>query len=175
MQGVVTRYRYTGRRIYSIGPPSHQLLREKAGQIPKKGKGKGKEKVSQTLNGPQQSGNTLRSNCYEPEFCTNKSQQSGFETQIGTQQSIAYGPDIGDDEDLTLRPKVISKADTLLSMRKTRMRPPTSGRRIQFIGDASGVSAPTNLPYSPTKMTWRENETVTSIQLQDEVKNNVSR
>ncbi|KAK4356054.1 hypothetical protein RND71_025025 [Anisodus tanguticus] len=94
-----------------------------------------------------------RSDCHEPEFGTQQSQQSGFETQIGTQQSTAYGPDIGDDEDPTLRPKVISEADTLLVMRKTKMRPPTGSRRILFTEDANEVSTPTNLPYSPTKTT----------------------
>ncbi|XP_059301569.1 uncharacterized protein LOC132053516 [Lycium ferocissimum] len=147
--------------------------KEKAGQIPKKGKGK--EKIGQTSNGTQQSGQSSRSNCYELEFGTQQSQQSGFETQIGTQLSIAYGPNIGDDEDPTLRPKVISEADTLLAMRKTRMRPPTGGRRIQFTGDPSGVSTPTNLPYSPTKTTWRGNEAVTCTQLQGEVGKSVSR
>ncbi|KAG5625233.1 hypothetical protein H5410_010451 [Solanum commersonii] len=65
----------------------------------------------------------------------------------------AYGPDIGDDEDPILRPKTISEANTLLAMRKSRMTPSTGGGRIQFIGDATGVSTPTNFPYSPTKIT----------------------
>ncbi|KAK4374815.1 hypothetical protein RND71_005492 [Anisodus tanguticus] len=80
-------------------------------------------------------------------------------------ESTAYGPEICDDEDPILRLKVISEADTLLAMRKTRMRPPTDSRRIQFTGDAISVSIMTNLPYSPSKMTHWVNKVVTSSQL----------
>ncbi|KAH0653195.1 hypothetical protein KY290_031494 [Solanum tuberosum] len=114
-----------------------------AEQISKKGKGK--EKIGETSTGTQQSGHASRSNNYEPEF--------------------AYGPDIGDDEDPILRQKTISEADTLLAMRKSRMTPSTGSRRIQFTGDATEVSTPTNLPYSPTKITWRGKEAVTCNQL----------
>ncbi|KAK4361159.1 hypothetical protein RND71_020111 [Anisodus tanguticus] len=136
----------------------------------KQGEGQGQEKSGQTSTGTQQSGHISRSNCHELEFGTQQSQQSGFKTQIGTQQSTAYGPDIGDDEDPTLRPKVIFEVDTLLVMRKTRMRPLIDSKRIQFTRYVNRVSTPTNLPYSSTKMTWRGSEAVTSIQLQDEVR-----
>ncbi|XP_049406163.1 uncharacterized protein LOC125869766 [Solanum stenotomum] len=134
-----------------------------AEQISKKGKGK--EKIGETSTETQQSSHASRSNSYEPEFGTQPSQQSAFQTQFDTQQSTTYGPDIGDDEDPILRQKTISEADILLAMRKSRMTPSTGGRRIQFTGDATGVSTPTNLPYSPTKITWRGKEVVTSNQL----------
>ncbi|MCD9641574.1 hypothetical protein HAX54_027802 [Datura stramonium] len=65
----------------------------------------------------------------------------------------AYGPEIGDNEDPSLRPRVISEELTLLIMRQTRMRLPTDSRSIQFTGDSIEVSTPTNLTYSPIKVT----------------------
>jgi len=72
---------------------------------------------------------------------------------------------VTDNEDPILRPKTISEVDTLLAMRKSRMTPSTGGRRIQFTRDATGVSTPTNLPYSPTKIAWQGKEAVTCNQL----------
>lgn len=42
---------------------------------------------------------------------------------------------------------------------------PTRSRKINFRGDESGVSRPTNLPYSPRKLTWKVKSFVTSNQL----------
>ncbi|MCD7466465.1 hypothetical protein HAX54_003201 [Datura stramonium] len=110
-------------------------------------KDKGKENTGQATIESQQSGHTSRSNCYEPELDTQQSQQSVFDTHIGTQQSTTHEIQISNHEDPSLMPKVIYEELTLLAMRKTKIRPPTGGRRIKF----TGVSTPTNLPYSPTK------------------------
>ncbi|MCD9644582.1 60S ribosomal protein L32 [Datura stramonium] len=140
---------------------------EEARQIKKN---KGKEKVGQSSTESQQSRHTSRTYCYEPELGTQQSQQSASSTHVGTQQSSAYGPEIGDDEDPSLRPRVVSKELTLQTMRKTRMRLPTGSTRIQFTRDSTRVSTPTNLPYSPTKVTWKGKEAITSNQLQHEVR-----
>ncbi|KAK4359490.1 hypothetical protein RND71_021719 [Anisodus tanguticus] len=44
----------------------------------------------------------------------------------------------------TLRPLIISEADVQVA---------AGIRKINFIGDETGVSEPTDLPYSPTKLT----------------------
>lgn len=124
-------------------------------------KDKGKKQIGQTSIESQQSGHTSGSSCYGPEFGAQQPQQSAFQTQINTQQSTAYGPDIGDDEDPVLTSKIISEADTLLAMRKSRMMPPTGSRRIQLTRDVIGVSTLTNLPSSPTKTSWLGREVVT--------------
>lgn len=50
------------------------------------------------------------------------------------------------------------------------MMPPTSGRRIQFTRDVTRVSTLTNMPYSPTKISWQGREVITQNQLQNEVR-----
>ncbi|KAF3636046.1 hypothetical protein FXO37_25674 [Capsicum annuum] len=44
----------------------------------------------------------------------------------------------------------------------------TGTRKISFTGDHTGVSVPTNLPYSSVKTTWRGKKAVPSGQLQME-------
>lgn len=39
---------------------------------------------------------------------------------------------------------------------------------ISFRGDHAGISEVTDLPYSPTKLTWKEKEDVNSNQLERE-------
>ncbi|OIT03611.1 hypothetical protein A4A49_14083 [Nicotiana attenuata] len=97
----------------------------------------------------------------ETEVGTQQSQQSVFNTQAGTQEFSSYGPDVGDDEDPTIRSTVISEIDTRLAMRKVQMNP-TGTRRIQFTGDETGAATPMNLPYSPTKATWNGKPAITS-------------
>lgn len=106
---------------------------------------------------------------FETEVGTQQSQQSVFNTQAGTQELNSYGPDVGDDEDPTIRPMFISETDTRLAMRKVQMIA-TGTRRIQFTGDETSVATPTNLPYSPTKATWNGKPAITSSQLQAEVR-----
>ncbi|MCE5166461.1 hypothetical protein HAX54_019786, partial [Datura stramonium] len=115
-----------------------------------------KKKLIRTSIESQQIGHTSRNNCYKSEFGKQQSQQLASNTHVGTQQSSPCEPEIGDDEDLLLRPKTIFKELTLLTMKKTRMRPPTDSRRIQFTGYSIGVSTPTNLPYSPKKLLERK-------------------
>lgn len=71
--------------------------------------------------------------------------------------------DESEEEDQTiLKPKAISEE-------KTRLRP-TGTRRIGFKGDENGASMPTNLPYSPRKLTWKGKRATTSNQLTIEKK-----
>ncbi|KAJ8526882.1 hypothetical protein K7X08_029359 [Anisodus acutangulus] len=99
------------------------------------------------------------------EAMTQESQQTVDSSQATTQQSQAYGPDIGHEEDPELRPKIVSESQTRLKARKLQVRPPTGTRRIQFIEGEDRVSMPTHLPYSPTKITWRGNAALTPSQL----------
>lgn len=50
-------------------------------------------------------------------------------------------------------PRVISDAKTRLQMKKLQQQP-IGSRRINFKGDEICVAIPTNLPYSPKKLTW---------------------
>ncbi|OIT39037.1 hypothetical protein A4A49_59670, partial [Nicotiana attenuata] len=106
---------------------------------------------------------------FETEVGTQHSQQSVFNIQVGTQEFNSYGPDVGDVEEPTIRPMIISETDTRLAMRKVQMIA-TGTRRIQFTGDETGAATPTNLPYSSTKATWNGKPAITSSQLQSEVR-----
>ncbi|XP_009589123.1 uncharacterized protein [Nicotiana tomentosiformis] len=99
-----------------------------------------------------------------------QTQQSDYSSQVTTQQSQAYGPDIGDEEDPPLRPQIISESQSVLKEIRLKARLPTGTRRSQFTGGADGVSMPTNLPYSPTKATWKGKAALTLSQLQDEAR-----
>ncbi|KAG5591342.1 hypothetical protein H5410_041856 [Solanum commersonii] len=44
----------------------------------------------------------------------------------------------------------------------------TGNRVISFRGDHAGISEPTDLPYSPTNLTWKGKEAVTGNQLERE-------
>ncbi|PHT89553.1 hypothetical protein T459_04666 [Capsicum annuum] len=68
------------------------------------------------------------------------------------------------DEQPLLRPGALSKAKTRLKM-KTLQQKIIGTKKIKFVGDDHGVSMPTNLPYSPRKMTWKGKSCVTSSQL----------
>ncbi|OIT05317.1 hypothetical protein A4A49_65166 [Nicotiana attenuata] len=103
------------------------------------------------------------------EVGTQQSQQLVLNTQAGTQEFNSYGPHVGDDEDPTIRPVVISENDTILAMRKVQMIA-TGTKRIQFTGDETGAATPTNLPYSPTNATWNGKPAITSSQHQAEVR-----
>ncbi|KAM3360570.1 hypothetical protein P3S68_015424 [Capsicum galapagoense] len=69
-----------------------------------------------------------------------------------------------EDEQLTIQPKRISEAKTRLEAKKVTHRP-TGTRKIDFKGDENGVSIPTNLPYSPKKLTYKGNTTMNSNKL----------
>nr|XP_009609045.1 uncharacterized protein LOC104102902 [Nicotiana tomentosiformis] len=90
----------------------------------------------------------------ELQVTTQQFQQLVFSSQgrtSATQTSDAY-PDIGNEEDPLLRPMIISETQTRLQNRMTRQIT-IETRRIQFKGDHTGTSIPTNLPYSPKKVT----------------------
>nr|XP_018623654.1 uncharacterized protein LOC104088307 [Nicotiana tomentosiformis] len=70
------------------------------------------------------------------------------------------------DSDPTLRPKVVAEGKTWLQTRM--MKENTVTRKINFMGDHTGA-VPTNLPYSPKKLTWKGKEAMTSTQLQAEI------
>ncbi|WMV13831.1 hypothetical protein MTR67_007216 [Solanum verrucosum] len=89
--------------------------------------------------------------------------------QFQTQQSTAYGPEIGNEEDPALRPMVISEIETRMEKR-SRIFEGIGSRKIVFKGDVRGISTPLDLPYSPKKTTWKGKKAVTTGQLQAEVK-----
>ncbi|KAH0669779.1 hypothetical protein KY285_023933 [Solanum tuberosum] len=66
-----------------------------------------------------------------------------------------------EDEDTMFAPRMISEEKTRLQMKKLQQQPIDS-RRISFWGDENGASIPTNLPYSPKKLTWKGKACVTS-------------
>ncbi|KAF3647997.1 hypothetical protein FXO37_19664 [Capsicum annuum] len=70
----------------------------------------------------------------------------------------------GEDEQPLLRPRGLSEAKTRLKIKKLQQNP-TGTRKINCRGDDNGVSMPTNLPYSPKKMTWKGKACVKSNQL----------
>nr|XP_016470787.1 PREDICTED: uncharacterized protein LOC107793027 [Nicotiana tabacum] len=79
-----------------------------------------------------------------------------------------------EDEHPVLRPKVISEAKTRLQKKEMRQMP-TGTRKIAFKGDESGTNVPTNLPYSPRKVTWKGKAAITSRQLLAEKENKVGK
>ena len=70
-----------------------------------------------------------------------------------------------DEANPPLMPMSISEAKTRF-IRQMQVGEATGTRRIGFVGDASGVSKPTNLPFSPRGITWQGNTAVTRNKLQ---------
>jgi len=78
-----------------------------------------------------------------------------------------FGPAREPESDPDIRPQVISENRTKLKMRMNQQRA-TGNRVISFRGDHTGISEPTDLPYSPTNLTWKGKEDVTGNQLERE-------
>ncbi|OIT08093.1 hypothetical protein A4A49_05824 [Nicotiana attenuata] len=76
------------------------------------------------------------------------------------------------DEHPVLRSKVISEAKTRLQKKKLRQLL-TGTRNIAFKGDESGSNMPTNLSYSPRKVTWKGKAAMVSKQLLAEKEKNL--
>ncbi|KAM3266390.1 hypothetical protein P3L10_003384 [Capsicum annuum] len=74
--------------------------------------------------------------------------------QIATQDFEPYSPDFGNKEDSPLRSMVYPESEFWVEKLMTRGIP-TGTRKISFTGDHTGVSMPTNLPYSLVKTTWK--------------------
>uniref|UniRef100_M0ZNR6 Uncharacterized protein n=1 Tax=Solanum tuberosum TaxID=4113 RepID=M0ZNR6_SOLTU len=75
------------------------------------------------------------------------------ETEAATQEFEPYDPDVKEEEDAPLRPIVICELELRAEELKTRVVS-TGARKIQFYGDHTGASVPTNLLYSSVKTTW---------------------
>ena len=69
-----------------------------------------------------------------------------------------------ESEDTMFAPRMISEEKTRLQMKKLQQQP-IGSRKISFRGDKNCVAIPTNLPYSPKKLTWKGKACVTSNQL----------
>lgn len=68
------------------------------------------------------------------------------------------------DPDPTIRPMVVSENAIF---RARQEGPSPSGTSIiNFVGDHNGVSVPSNLPYSPTNLTWKGKTAITQGQLE---------
>ncbi|OIT35167.1 hypothetical protein A4A49_14456 [Nicotiana attenuata] len=59
---------------------------------------------------------------------------------------------------------VVLLAMTRLQQRKLHQEP-IGTRKIAFKGDIDGVNVPTDLPYSPKKLTWKGKSAISSSQL----------
>nr|XP_016487130.1 PREDICTED: uncharacterized protein LOC107807288 [Nicotiana tabacum] len=87
---------------------------------------------------------------------------STFQSEANTQ---FYDVDkIGCESDPTLMPKVISEANTRLKQRQL-LQNPTGTRKINFMGDENDLYLPSDLSYSPRKITWEGKSAMTSNQL----------
>ncbi|KAH0672100.1 hypothetical protein KY284_023187 [Solanum tuberosum] len=94
--------------------------------------------------------------------------REGFESDISTPRQRQYepfGPTRELESDPVLRPGTIFEELTRLKMRQNQQTI-TANRVITFRGDHRGVSEPTDLPYLPTKVTWKGKEAMTSNQLE---------
>nr|XP_016480839.1 PREDICTED: uncharacterized protein LOC107801934 isoform X2 [Nicotiana tabacum] len=85
------------------------------------------------------------------------------------QEFTPYGPEVDNEEDPPLRPMIISETQSRIE--RGNLRGPTTGvRKIKFAGDHTGASTPTNIPYSPTKLTWKGKAAISSSQVQLEAR-----
>nr|XP_009761985.1 PREDICTED: uncharacterized protein LOC104214077 [Nicotiana sylvestris] len=85
------------------------------------------------------------------------------------QEFTPYGPEVDNEEDPPLRPMIVSETQSRIE--RGNLRGPTTGvRKIKFAGDHTGASTPTNLPYSPTKLTWKGKAAISSSQVQLEAR-----
>ncbi|KAH0754057.1 hypothetical protein KY290_024327 [Solanum tuberosum] len=94
--------------------------------------------------------------------------REGFESDISTPRQRQYepfGPTRELESDPVLRPGTIFEELTRLKMRQNQQTI-SANRVITFRGDHRGVSEPTDLPYLPTKVTWKGKEAMTSNQLE---------
>ncbi|XP_070053317.1 uncharacterized protein [Nicotiana tomentosiformis] len=97
---------------------------------------------------------------------------STFQSEANTQ---FYDVDeIRCEYDPTLMPKVISEANTRLKQRQLLQNPTGTGK-INFMGDENGVYLPSNLPYSPKKITWEGKAAMTSNQLVEEKERRITK
>ncbi|KAG5601604.1 hypothetical protein H5410_032974 [Solanum commersonii] len=87
--------------------------------------------------------------------------------ELSQQQYEPFGPTIEPESDPHIRPPVIYENHTKLKMRMNQQRA-TENKVISFRGDHAGISEPTYLPYSPTKLTWKGKEVVIDNQLERE-------
>nr|XP_009761145.1 PREDICTED: uncharacterized protein LOC104213347 [Nicotiana sylvestris] len=74
-------------------------------------------------------------------------------------------PELGNDEDVVVRPMPISEIMTRLQKRQ-KIAIPTGTRSINFTGDTHGVSEPKDLPYTPPSLTWKGQFATTGNQLE---------
>ncbi|KAH0699669.1 hypothetical protein KY284_013884 [Solanum tuberosum] len=98
-----------------------------------------------------------------------RSKNSGKEIVIAPSIATVDEDEVEDgieseDEDIVFAPRMISEEKTRLQMKKLQQQP-IGSRRISLRGDENGASIPTNLPYSPKKLTWKGKACVTSNQL----------
>ncbi|KAG5619470.1 hypothetical protein H5410_019294, partial [Solanum commersonii] len=68
------------------------------------------------------------------------------------------------DPDLTIRPMVVSENAIFRARQEGPI--PSGTRIINFVGDHNGVSVPSNLPFSPTNLTWKGKTAITQGQLE---------
>ena len=69
---------------------------------------------------------------------------------------------------------MIFEEKTRLQMKKM-LQQPIGSRMISFKGDENDVVVPTNLPYSPKKLTWKGKACMTSSQLKKDKEKKVGK
>ncbi|KAM3301706.1 hypothetical protein P3S67_016208 [Capsicum chacoense] len=92
------------------------------------------------------------------------------------QQYEPFGPARESESDPALRLQTVPEDITRLLARQTsRMSYSSWSKLIDFRGDLFGVSEPTDLPYSSTKLTWKGKRVVTSNQLENAREKNLGK
>nr|XP_033512792.1 uncharacterized protein LOC117277467 [Nicotiana tomentosiformis] len=106
--------------------------------------------------------------CSAPQM-TQSSQENRFSfmptPRVGQSSMVPNFPEMEHDEDVVVRPMVISEVKTRLQLRK-QVNLPAGTRSINFTGDHTSVSEPTYLPYSPAGLMWKGKAATTSNQLE---------
>ncbi|XP_009588448.3 uncharacterized protein [Nicotiana tomentosiformis] len=85
--------------------------------------------------------------------------------RVPRHQTEPFGDGSEHESDPTLMTKIISEDQTRLLMRQNQLMS-TGTRVISLRGDHTGVSYPTDLPYTPTKFTCKGKDAVTENQLE---------
>ncbi|KAM3216963.1 hypothetical protein P3L10_026406 [Capsicum annuum] len=78
-----------------------------------------------------------------------------------------FGPASEPESDPGLRHKIVPEATRLVVRQTLRISDTSGSRSIGFRGDFAGVSESTDLPYSPSKLTWKGKKAITTNHLEN--------
>ncbi|XP_019264462.1 PREDICTED: uncharacterized protein LOC109242090 [Nicotiana attenuata] len=97
--------------------------------------------------------------------CQKQSKGSNHRKQSISNAEADFDYPEADNPDPLIMPRHVSEAKTRLQ-RREQLGKTTGTRTINFVGDASCMSLPTQLPYSPKNLTWRGKDAITGNQLE---------